>query len=159
MLNGRNAPGRESGKGPQGVVPPSSHSSLPSATRPRLPRANAPPPGRVQGGHASAVIIARAGAVRPNREVDGPRWVSRSSKPLRGRQRGHGWVRLPYTSATCIEVADAKSNECRETVSVPPAAPSCLSSFAQHRLPSVRTGASAMDWVLVAADLLECVPL
>src|SRR5437660_508584 len=31
--------------------------------------------------------------------ADGPRWVSRSSKPLRGTVGCHGWVRLPYSSA------------------------------------------------------------
>ena len=41
-------------------------------------------------------------------EVYGSRWVSRSSKPLRGGPRRRGWVRLPYASATefkDIEVA------------------------------------------------------
>lgn len=32
-------------------------------------------------------------------EVYGPRWVSRSSKPLQGVPRRPGWVRLPYASA------------------------------------------------------------
>src|SRR4051812_20769812 len=31
--------------------------------------------------------------------ADGSWWVSRSSKPLRGTVRCHGWVRLPYASA------------------------------------------------------------
>ena len=33
-------------------------------------------------------------------EVYGSRWVSRSSKPLRGGPCRRGWVRLPYASAT-----------------------------------------------------------
>jgi hypothetical protein len=37
-----------------------------------------------------------------HREVQGSRWASRSSKPLRGRSRGRGWVRLPCTSATAF---------------------------------------------------------
>src|SRR4051812_30744678 len=32
--------------------------------------------------------------------ADGSRWVSRSSKPLRGTVGCRGWVRLPYASAT-----------------------------------------------------------
>src|SRR5205823_4686526 len=32
----------------------------------------------------------------------GSRWASRSSKPLRGRLRGRGWVRLPCASAIFV---------------------------------------------------------
>src|SRR5688572_22784024 len=39
-----------------------------------------------------------------SRGVEGSRWASPSSKRLLGRTRGHGWVRLPCTSATHIQV-------------------------------------------------------
>src|SRR5439155_17476815 len=38
------------------------------------------------------------------REVDGSRWASPSSKRLLGQLPGRGWVRLPCTSATRVEL-------------------------------------------------------
>jgi len=41
--------------------------------------------------------------------VDGSRWASRSSKPLRGGQRRPGWVRLPPTPASRFESSSYQS--------------------------------------------------
>ena len=64
-----------------------------------------------------AVSVAEAGVTRleitrrepfvAHLEVYGSRWVSRSSKPLRGGPRRRGWVRLPYASATEFKLVDA----------------------------------------------------
>jgi len=67
----------------------------------------------VAAARSGAGIILRAGASSaPSREVDGPRWVSRSSKPLHRRLSVDGWVRLPYTSATNLPRICAKNSEC-----------------------------------------------
>jgi hypothetical protein len=87
----------------QGAVAPARHrrSAIGVARRGlRCTNASATALACARPGRPGRLLYCRPPRERRSQGVEGSRWASRSSKPLRGRERGRGWVRLPCTSAT-----------------------------------------------------------